>query len=132
LEIRKRNNGRSPDVVLECSGSYKALQEAMRVSGFNGRVVTVSYYQGSGADLYLGEEFHHNRVQLICSRFMIPSPNLTYRWDHPRRMETVMGLLPKLDLTNFVKHRFPYKQAQEAYRLVDEHPQDVLLVALEY
>lgn len=132
LEIRKRNDGRAPDVILECSGSYKALQEATRTAGYNGRIITLSYYQGDGDDLRLGEEFHHNRVQIICSRFLIPSPTLSYRWDDERRMETVMRLLPRLDLENFVTRRIPYKQAAEAYRLVDEHPEQVLLVILEY
>ncbi|MDO8684721.1 MAG: zinc-binding dehydrogenase [Armatimonadota bacterium] len=131
-EIRKRNDGRAPDVILECSGSYKALYEATRVAGYNGRVVTLSYYQGGGADLFLGEEFHHNRVQIVCSRFLIPNPMINNRWDMPRRMEMVMSLLPKLDLESFITRRIPYKQAAEGYKLVDESPDKVLLVVFEY
>ena len=132
VEIRRRNRDRSPDVVLECSGSYAALNEATRAAGYNGRVVTMSYYQGAGSELRLGEEFHHNRVRVICSRFLIPSPDLSYRWDPARRMETVMSLLPKLDLDRFVTRRIPYKQAAEGYKLVDEQPDKVLLVVFEY
>ncbi|MDO8588791.1 MAG: zinc-binding dehydrogenase [Armatimonadota bacterium] len=131
VEIRNLNGGRAPDVVLECSGSYKALHEATRAAGYNGRVITLSYYQGSGSDLFLGEEFHHNRVQIVCSRFLVPNPSLG-RWDMNRRMETVMGLLPRLDLHGFITRRIPYRQAAEGYRLVDEHPDRELLVVFEY
>ena len=55
------------DVAIEISGSYRALHEAVRSTAPGGRVVAAGFYQGEGAGLHLGEEFHHNRIQIVAS-----------------------------------------------------------------
>ena len=47
---------------------YHALREAIRVVGPDGTVVASGFYQGEATALRLGEEFHHNRVQLVASQ----------------------------------------------------------------
>jgi threonine dehydrogenase-like Zn-dependent dehydrogenase len=60
------------------------------------------------------------------------SPDLGSRWDLARRMETVLGLLPRLHLKELISHRFPFEDAPEAYRLVDERPGEVVQVILTH
>jgi threonine dehydrogenase-like Zn-dependent dehydrogenase len=60
------------------------------------------------------------------------SPDLSPRWDRDRRMETVLDLLPRLRLKELVSHRFPFEEAPDAYRLVDEHPGKAVQVVLTH
>ena len=59
---------RGADRVIDLSGSYHALREAVRIVGPGGTVVAAGLYQGPASALALGEEFHHNRVTLIASQ----------------------------------------------------------------
>lgn len=57
-------------------------------------------------------------------------PELGTRWDLARRTETVLGLLPRLRLKELISHPIPFEGAPEAYRLVDESPDEVVQVVL--
>ena len=58
--------GRGVDRVIELTGAYPALHQAIRVAGAEGTVIAAGFYQGPATALALGEEFHHNRVNLVC------------------------------------------------------------------
>ncbi len=60
------------------------------------------------------------------------SPDLGSRWDFARRTETVLSLLPRLRLMELISHRFPFEEAPEAYRLVDERPGEAVQVILTH
>ncbi|HEY8457449.1 MAG TPA: zinc-binding alcohol dehydrogenase [Actinopolymorphaceae bacterium] len=133
-QIRALTGGRGADVCLEVSGSYPALHEAIRSVAYNSRVVAAGFFQREGTGLALGEEFHHNRVQVICSQISGVAPHLQHRWDLERLQQTFMRLAcdGRLDLAPLVTHRIPARDAARAFALVDQHPADVLQVVLEY
>ncbi|MBZ4152182.1 hypothetical protein JYG46_23315, partial [Escherichia fergusonii] len=56
------------------------------------RVVAMGFFQGELAGVRLGEEFHHNRVQLICSQISGVAPEASYRWSKPRLWRTAVEL----------------------------------------
>ena len=60
------------------------------------------------------------------------NPGLGPRWDHARRTETVLGLLPRLRLKELISHRFPFGRATDAYRLVDEQPEETVQLILTH
>ena len=91
-EIKRLTGCRGADVCLEISGSPQALQEAIRSVAYAGRVVALGFMQGEAKGLYLGEEFHHNRVQVVCSQIGGINPLYTHRWDRPRLDRTIMEL----------------------------------------
>ena len=64
--MREQTAGRGPDRVIELTGAYPALHQAIRVAGVGGTVVAAGFYQGPATALALGEEFHHNRVSIVC------------------------------------------------------------------
>jgi threonine dehydrogenase-like Zn-dependent dehydrogenase len=68
VAVRDFTGGRGADRVIELTGAYPALHQAIRVAGVDGTVVAAGFYQGPATALALGEEFHHNRVTLISSR----------------------------------------------------------------
>lgn len=130
IAVMKLTSNRGADVAIECSGAYTALHEAIRTVGYNGIVVSLSYYQGAGKSLYLGEEFHHRRVQIKCSQNGGTDPALPH-WTNNRRTEAVMKLLYRLRLKELITHVYNFEDAAKAYEMVDKHPSEALLVVLK-
>ncbi len=132
LEIRGLTNNIGSDVVIDVSGSDKALHEAIRTAAFQGTVVAMSWYQGGASSLFLGDEFHHNRVTIRCSQAGSIDPTLSHRWNNQRRINTVLKLLKILKLRELISHRFDFSKITSAYELIDQHPEEVLQVIVEY
>ncbi len=124
--------GRGADVAVEVSGSGAALQAAIEAVTVEGTVVAASWYGAKPVALSLGGHFHRGRVRLQSSQVGRISPDLGSRWDPARRTETVLGLLPRLRLKELISHRFPFEEAPEAYRLVDERPGEAVQVILTH
>ena len=120
--------GRGADVAVEASGAGVALQAAIDAVASEGTVVVASWYGTKPVALSLGEHFHRGRVRLRSSQVGGMNPDLGPRWDHARRMETVLGLLSRLRLKELISHRFPFDRAPDAYRLVDERPGETVQV----
>jgi 2-desacetyl-2-hydroxyethyl bacteriochlorophyllide A dehydrogenase len=133
-EVRRRTGGAGADVAIEISGAYPALHEAIRSVTVAGRVVAAGFYQGDGTGLRLGEEFHHNRVELVCSQIGGVPPLLTPRWNPDRLQRVFLGQLASgaVDVGPLVSHVLPVERATEAYELLDTRPADALQVVLEF
>ena len=124
--------GRGADVAVEASGSGAALQAAIEAVATEGTVVVASWYGTKPIVLDLGGHFHRGRVRLRSSQVGRLNPELTPRWDPGRRMDTVLGLLGRLDLVNLITHRLPFDMAPEAYPLLDERPGEAVQVVFTY
>ncbi len=123
---------RGADVVIEVSGTATALQSAIDVVAEEGTVVAVSWYGTQPVTLDLGAHFHRGRVHLRASQVGRVAPELALRWNHARLMSLARDLLPHLQLDELISHRVPFARASEAYRLFEEHPEEVLQVLLTY
>jgi 2-desacetyl-2-hydroxyethyl bacteriochlorophyllide A dehydrogenase len=132
--IRELTDGRGVDVAIEASGSTQALHEAVRSVAYSAKVVALGFFQGSAEGLYLGEEFHHNRVNIVCSQIFGVDPELSYRWNKLRLVHTAMRLQAEgvLDLKPLITHQYPYVDAAEAFRLLDQEPEAALQVVLDF
>jgi 2-desacetyl-2-hydroxyethyl bacteriochlorophyllide A dehydrogenase len=122
--------GRGADVAVEVSSSGAALQAAIDAVATEGTVVVASWYGTKPVVLSLGEHFHRGRVRLRSSQVGRTNPVLYPRWDRARRQEAVLSLLSRLRLEDLVSHRIPFEEAPEAYRLVDENPDETVQVVL--
>ena len=133
-QIKELTGGRGADVSLEASGSTAALHEAVRATAYSARVVALGFYQGEAHSLFLGEEFHHNRVNIVCSQISGVDPELTYRWNQLRMVQTTMRLQAEgvLDLKPLISHIYPFQEAGEAFRVLDEEPKETLQVVLGF
>lgn len=125
-------DGRGADVAVEVSGSPDALRSAVEATAVEGTVVVASWYGTKPVALDLGGRFHRGRLRLRSSQVGRVPPEFAPRWDRARRMETVLGLLPRLGPEKLVSHRFPFEAAPAAYRLVDGRPGETVQVVLEY
>ena len=132
--IKEMTNGRGADVTIEVTGSTRALHEAVRATAYSARVVALGFFQGEAQGLLLGEEFHHNRISLVCSQISNVDPALSYRWDRLRLIHTIMDLQAKgsLNLRPVITHIIPFKKAAEAFRILDETPDQALQVVLDF
>jgi 2-desacetyl-2-hydroxyethyl bacteriochlorophyllide A dehydrogenase len=123
-EIKRLSEGRGADVSVEISGSYPALHEAIRSTAYNSKVISAGFFQGDGRGLFLGEEFHHNRINVVCSQIFGLNPALDHRWSVERLERTVMSLAAegRISLQPLVTHVFDPDDAHEAFRLLDSRP----------
>jgi NADPH:quinone reductase-like Zn-dependent oxidoreductase len=129
LRLKREHGADGIPVAFECSGSARALNEAIRVVRRRGTVVAVGFYQGDAAGLFLGDEFHHNGVEVRSGQI----GNLHPRWEIGalrafgielvRRRAVILGGLPRVSL--------PVEEAAAAFTAL-ARPADVLQVALSY
>ena len=130
--VMEITGGRGADVAVETSGTGAALQSAIDAVATEGTVVVASWYGTKPVTLALGGHFHRGRVRLRSSQVGRIDPALLARWDRARRMDTVLGLLGRLELRDFISHCIPLEEAPQAYALLDERPEEALQVILTY
>ncbi|MEV5963145.1 zinc-binding dehydrogenase [Kribbella sp. NPDC051952] len=132
--IRDLTDGRGADVCLEVSGNYRALHEAVRAVAYSSRVCVAGFMQGDGVGLRLGEEFHHNRVALVCSQISGVAPATQHRWNYDRLARTAIQLAgaKRLHVTELITHTVPMSEAAEAFKMLDERPEEALQVVLSF
>ena len=132
LEVRRRTGGRGADVTIEVSGSYHALQEAIRTAAPDTTVVAMSWYGGTGGALALSDEFHHNRITIKSSQVGGVDPALSATHSLPRRMRHVLDSFGYLDLEPLISSRIPFGDAARGYELIDSRDPNVTQVVLTY
>lgn len=120
------------DLVLEVSGDPAALNEAIPLTAFSGRIVIGSWYGTKAGHIDLGTAFHRSRIRLISSQVSTISPDLSGRWDKKRRNEVVWGWLKQIHPAQWITHRFRLHQAPQAYSLLDNEPGSALQVIFDY
>jgi 2-desacetyl-2-hydroxyethyl bacteriochlorophyllide A dehydrogenase len=120
------------DLVYELSGSPAALDQAIGITGFSGRVVIGSWYGQKHATLDLGSYFHRSRIRLISSQVSSIAPDLRGRWDKSRRFELVWEMIRQVQPERWITHRLPFQNASRGYKLLDQQPGETIQVLLDY
>jgi alcohol dehydrogenase len=132
LDGRFENDPAGVDLSYELSGDPEALDAAIDATGYAGRVVIGSWYGEKRAELDLGHEFHRSRIRLQSSQVSTIDPEYSGRWDKDRRLDVAWDALAAIDSERFLTHRVPVERAEEAYRLLDERPEEAIGVLLTY
>jgi 2-desacetyl-2-hydroxyethyl bacteriochlorophyllide A dehydrogenase len=125
-------DGADFDLAIEASGHPPALDAALRSVAFGGTVIVCSWYGTKPVPVMLGGPFHRRRLRIISSQVSTIDGALQPRWSRQRRLEVARELLPELELTALISHRFPIERAAEAYALLDSRPEDTVQVVLTY
>jgi 2-desacetyl-2-hydroxyethyl bacteriochlorophyllide A dehydrogenase len=120
------------DLTFELSGTPSALNDAIALTRFSGRIVIGSWYGEKRAEIDLGGSFHRSRIKLISSQVSSIAPELSGRWDKARRFAVAWEALKRIQPQKWITHRFPIAEADKAYRLLDERPQEALQVLFTY
>ncbi|MGL5838552.1 MAG: zinc-dependent alcohol dehydrogenase [Sphingorhabdus sp.] len=132
--IRDLTGGRGADICIEVSGAAAALTDALRSVAYASRVVAMGFYQGEVAGLRLGEEFHHNRIELISSQISGVAPAVSHRWSKPRLWRTAVELQHEgtFDLLPLITHSAPFADAPKLFEALDTGQTGMLQAVLEF
>eukprot|EP00802_Teleaulax_amphioxeia_P011038 Tamp_11068.p1 GENE.Tamp_11068~~Tamp_11068.p1 ORF type:complete len:338 (-),score=26.68 Tamp_11068:126-1139(-) len=110
-----------PDISIEVTGNYRALQAALDHTGRGGRVILGSWYGSSAAPLTLGLDFHRSQLSIKCSQVSHVPADMSGRWDKARRFAEAWRWLRKLRPSSFLTTtRLPLSEAQVGYELLDK------------
>jgi threonine dehydrogenase-like Zn-dependent dehydrogenase len=134
LEIKLATERKGTDATLEISGSYVALQDAIRSLRPCGTLVPCSFYSGKGT-LELGSEWHHNRITVKSSSVGWGMPHRdSPLWDSRRLEETCIDLLTRglLQVDAMQGRSYRYADAANAYAFIDQHPDAGVKTFLTY
>lgn len=120
------------DLVYELSGNPAALNTALSLTRFSGRVVIGSWYGAKKCELDLGSTFHRGRVSIISSQVSTLAPELTGRWNTRRRLNLAWEMLRLVHLSDYITHRFTLSNASAAYDLIDKTPEKTIQVIFDH
>ena len=124
--------GGEADLVYELTGNPTALDNAISLARYSGRVVVGSWYGAKRVGLALGAFFHRGRVTLISSQVSSIAPELTGRWSNSRRLNLAWEMLRQVRPTACITHRFALAEAASAYALIDRSPGETIQVIFDY
>jgi threonine dehydrogenase-like Zn-dependent dehydrogenase len=132
--IKDLTGGRGADACIEVSGAPAALADAIRAVAYSSRVVAMGFFQGEVPGLRLGEEFHHNRVELVCSQIGGTAPEAMHRWNKPRLWRTAIDLQHRgvLDLLPLITHQAPFADAPALFARLDRGEPGLLQAMLTF
>jgi threonine dehydrogenase-like Zn-dependent dehydrogenase len=133
LVIKQQTGSLGVDVSLETSGSYAALNDALRATKYRGTVLSTAYYTGPSQGLTLAGEWHRNRIQLISSRAN-SEPQPEHGWDFGRIQDAALELLTdgRLQADDLMHPVVALSQAAEAYRDMNEHPERGIKLGIDH
>lgn len=120
------------DLTYELSGNPEALDDAIDATGYDGTVLVGSWYGTTTAELDLGGRFHRQRIAIESSQVSTLSPPLRGRWSIDRRLAVAWDWLDRLPIGQLRTHQIPFDDAPEAYRLLEEDPDEAIGVLLTY
>jgi len=132
--IKSETDGRGADICIEVSGAPAALSEAMRTIAYASRVVAMGFFQGEARGLHLGDEFHHNRIELISSQISGVAPDASHRWSKSRLWQTAVRLQHegRLNLLPLITDEVPFEDAPALFHRLDRGAPDILQTVLRF
>lgn len=132
--VKAETGGRGADVCIEVSGAAPALAEAMRTVAYASRVVALGFFQGEARGLMLGEEFHHNRIEVVSSQISGVAPAASHRWSKLRLWQTAVRLQHegRLNLLPLITDMVPFSEAPALFARLDAGDPAILQSVLTF
>ncbi len=116
------------DLTIEVSGNPSALDQAIALTGYAGRIVVGSWYGSKSVELGLGGRFHRAKQTITSSQVSAIHPRLLGRWTPRRRIDVVLDALHRIRPSRLITHRFPLESAAEAYDMLSTDPGQAIQV----
>lgn len=94
-KARWHNGGsdRGADLVFQTRAHAQSLHVALKALRPQGTVIDLAFYQGGADRLRLGEEFHHNGLNIRCAQINRVPRGLSAQWDRRRLAHETVNLL---------------------------------------
>jgi threonine dehydrogenase-like Zn-dependent dehydrogenase len=135
-EIHRLTGGPGVDVAIELAGVYPALHAAIRATRVGGTICSAGFYQGEAHGLWLGREWHHNRLTMV-----VPHgcgwghhPRDYPRWDEQRAYDCIVSMMRKGKLTapGLIGPVVSLEEGPEVFRLIRHEPDRVRKYAVQF
>ncbi len=81
------------DLVFHASGAPEGLATALRIAGFEARIVELSWYGDRAVSAPLGEDFHAKRLAIVSSQVGAVAPARRARKSREQRLDLALALL---------------------------------------
>ena len=124
--------GRGAEFVFQTRARSDSLNRCLQALRPQGTVIDLAFYQGGMDGLRLGEEFHHNGLNLRCAQINRMPRAVAHAWDQRRlAQETIRLLQAEGDAIrrHMVTHVVPYDDAPGFLRhLVADRPEFLQVV----
>ncbi len=134
LALKDLTRSLGVDLVVDYSGSHRALQAGFRGLAFGGTLAYGAFPAPFPAGLDLGAEAHMNRAKVVFTR-SCSDPNTDYpRWNENRIRETVWDLIlnGKLKGSRIVDNPIPFDRLKAEYPLIAAQPESHLKMSVVY
>jgi threonine dehydrogenase-like Zn-dependent dehydrogenase len=136
LEIHRLTGGKGVDVAIELAGAYPALNTAIRSVRVGGTVCSSGFYQGEAHGLWLGREWHHNRLTMVVPHGCgWGHPPRDYpRWDEQRAYACIVSMMRqgKLSAPGLIDPVVSLEEGPAVFRRIREKPDTVRKYAVRF
>ena len=89
---------------------------------------------GGSDEVRLGEEFHHNRIELISSQISGVAPAASHRWSKLRLWQSAVRLQHegRLNLLPLISHAVPFAEAPALFARIDAGEPGLMQAVLDF
>ncbi len=136
LLVRDLTGGMGVDIAIELTGAYAGLNTAITCTRVGGTVCSAGFYQGEANSLFLGREWHHNRLTMIvphgCGWGHEPR-DYPY-WDSRRAMDTIVAMMRRgrLQAPGLVNKIYSLPDAVNVYQHIRQNPNEIIKFAVDF
>jgi predicted dehydrogenase/glycosyltransferase involved in cell wall biosynthesis/threonine dehydrogenase-like Zn-dependent dehydrogenase len=126
--------GRGADLVFQTRAHSASLHTALKALRPQGTVIDLAFYQGGADRLRLGEEFHHNGLNIRCAQINRVPRGLSALWNRRRLALETVGLLAQEGTAireHMVTHVVPFEDGPRFLADLVEHRPDFLQVVFK-
>jgi NADPH:quinone reductase-like Zn-dependent oxidoreductase len=130
--VRPERLADGADVLLHASGSPEGLALAIRVAGFEAKIVELSWYGSGEMPVALGGSFHSRRLTLLSSQVGSVAAAQRSRWDTRRRMALALDLLAHDELDALITGESQFEDLPAVMASLAAAPGDTLCHRIRY
>jgi len=125
---------RGADLVFQTRAHAASLHTALRALRPQGTVIDLAFYQGGAGDLRLGEEFHHNGLNIRCAQISRMPRGTSHAWNRRRLALETLELLrsegPAIR-AHMITHIVPFDEGPAFLKTLVEQRPDFLQIVFK-
>ena len=136
LKIHDLTGKDGVDVAIELSGVYPGLASAIRSVRVGGTVCSAGFYQREAHGMWLGREWHHNRLTLVVPHGCgWGHPPRDYpRWDEQRAYDCIAHMMQSgtYSAPDIIQPVVSLDEGPEVFDLIRNKPNEVIKYAVHF
>jgi 2-desacetyl-2-hydroxyethyl bacteriochlorophyllide A dehydrogenase len=119
-------------LVIDASGNPEVPGRALDMLAHEGTLLIASWFGTKPVQLPLGGAFHRRRLTIRSTQVSTIPARMSATWTVARRRAEAAALLPELPLDELCTHVFPFAEAADAFRAVDQNAPGLMHAVLDY